>query len=94
MNQVPNSPPALSRVHQRRIDDKPWYKQFWPWFIIALPLTSVVASFTVLWLAISNPDHEVLNAKQYQELNKGLKAQRVAPSDAIKTPGLQDSSAN
>lgn len=79
---------------QRRKDDKPWYKQFWPWFIIALPLSSVVASFTVLWLAISNPDHEVLNAEQNQKLHKGLKAQHVAPAATKKTPEQQDSASN
>lgn len=42
-----------------RTDTKPWYRQFWPWFLIALPLTSVVASFATLWIAVTNAD-EVL----------------------------------
>jgi len=53
----------------------PWYKQFWPWFIIALPASAVVASFFTLWLAISNPDQLVVDDDEYQRLNSGLKAQ-------------------
>jgi len=33
----------------------PWYKQFWPWFLIALPATAVVASLYTVYLAASNP---------------------------------------
>ncbi len=45
--------------HRARTDTKPWYRQFWPWFLIALPLTSVVASFVTLWIAVTDAD-EVL----------------------------------
>jgi len=34
---------------------QPWYKQFWPWFLIALPATAVVASLYTVYLAASNP---------------------------------------
>ncbi|RTR38729.1 cytochrome C oxidase Cbb3 [Shewanella canadensis] len=33
-----------------------WYKQFWPWFLIILPLCAVLASFNLLYLAIDNKD--------------------------------------
>jgi hypothetical protein len=52
----------------------PWYRQFWPWFIIALPTAAVLASFYTLWLAISNPDYIVVDDEEYQRLNSGLKA--------------------
>lgn len=55
--------------------DLPWYRQFWPWFIIALPASAVVASFITLWLAISNPDQLVIEDEEYQRLNSELKAQ-------------------
>ncbi len=38
------------------LDDRPWYRQAWPWVLIALPLTSVVASFTTLYIAMQDPD--------------------------------------
>jgi len=53
----------------------PWYKQFWPWFIIALPASAVIASFVTLWIAISNPDQLVVDDDEYQALNSQLKAQ-------------------
>ena len=39
----------------RREDTTPWYRQFWPWFIIALPAASVIASFVTLYLAGAPP---------------------------------------
>ena len=53
----------------------PWYRQFWPWFIIALPAAAVIASFFTLWLAISNPDYIVVDEEEYRRLNSDLKAQ-------------------
>ncbi len=32
-----------------------WYRQFWPWFLIALPGTVVIACFITIFLAVSNP---------------------------------------
>jgi len=55
--------------------EPPWYKQFWPWFIIALPATAVIASFITLYLAISRPDYIVVDDEEYQRLNSELKAQ-------------------
>lgn len=31
---------------------KPWYRQFWPWFIIALPLSAVIASIATVMIAV------------------------------------------
>lgn len=57
------------------LQDLPWYRQFWPWFIIALPASAVVAGFITLWLAVSNPDHLVVDDEEYRRLNSELKAQ-------------------
>lgn len=54
---------------------EPWYRQFWPWFIIALPTSAVIASFISLWLAVSNPVHLVVTQDEYQQLRSELKAQ-------------------
>lgn len=35
---------------------KPWYRQFWPWFLIVLPTTAVVASLTTVYIAFSGAD--------------------------------------
>jgi len=57
------------------VQELPWYRQFWPWFIIALPASAVVAGFVTLWLALSNPDHLVVDDQEYQRINSELKAQ-------------------
>ena len=35
---------------------RPWYAQFWPWFLIGLPAVSVAVSVAALVLALGNPD--------------------------------------
>lgn len=39
--------------------EKPWYKQFWPWFLIVLPSAAVIASFITLGIAIKYADTPV-----------------------------------
>ncbi len=78
MTQNTQSDPTLAK----RSQEPPWYRQFWPWFIIALPASVVVASFFTLWLAISNPDPLVVADEQYQRLNSELKAQQVPAKEA------------
>jgi hypothetical protein len=43
-----------------REDTKPWYSQFWPWFIIALPASAVVAGLTTVWIAMQTTDSLVV----------------------------------
>jgi len=75
------------------IEILPWYKQFWPWFIIALPASVVIASFFTLWLAISNPDQLVVDEEEYRHLKSELKAQPPAQeSKEVKDDGQPDTS--
>jgi uncharacterized protein len=37
-------------------EKQPWYKQFWPWFLIFLPVCSMVLSFNMLRLAMNTED--------------------------------------
>jgi hypothetical protein len=46
----------------QREDTDPWYRQFWPWFIIALPASAVVAGFYTLWLAGQSTDSLVIQS--------------------------------
>ena len=64
----------------------PWYRQFWPWFIIALPASVVVASFFTLWLAISNPDQLVVDDDEYLQIKSELKAQAPARDNQEEEP--------
>ena len=46
--------------------DKPWYRQFWPWFIMALPASAVVAGLTTVYIAFKNQD-SVVRDDWYQD---------------------------
>ncbi len=43
-------------------DVKPWYRQFWPWFLICLPGSAVVASLYTLSLAIRTTDSLIVSS--------------------------------
>ncbi len=56
----------------------PWYRQPWPWFLIALPGAAVCASFYTLYLALSAP--EALVRDDYDR--NGLQVTRHLEQDA------------
>jgi len=35
---------------------KPWYREPWPWFLISLPATAVIAGLTTVWIAAKSAD--------------------------------------
>lgn len=62
------------------INNKPWYQQFWPWFLILLPASVVVAGFSTLYIALKNP-HSMVNDQYYREglaINQSLEQDRRA----------------
>lgn len=42
-------------------DTLPWYRQFWPWFLIVLPGSAVVASLYTVSLAVRSGDSLVVS---------------------------------
>jgi hypothetical protein len=61
------------------LDTEVWYKQFWPWFLIILPSTAVVACFYTLYIAITGAD-TLVNDNYYKE---GLAINKQLAGDAL-----------
>ncbi len=63
-----------------REDTKPWYRQFWPWFIIALPASSVVAGLTTVWISMQTTDSLVVHGEDgiRKAADRRVEAQRLA----------------
>ncbi|NOH96306.1 FixH family protein [Vibrio sp. 99-70-13A1] len=49
---------------------KPWYKQFWPWFLIALPSTVVI--WTILTVILFTQNSVDLVTEDYYKKGKGI----------------------
>lgn len=59
---------------------KQWYRQFWPWFLIVLPASVVIAGFSTLYIALNNP-HSMVDDQYYREglaINQSLEQDRRA----------------
>ena len=63
-----------------REDTKPWYRQFWPWFVFSLPAAAVVAGLATLWIAMQTTDSLVLVPEQgvKAEADRQVAAARLA----------------
>ncbi len=59
-------------------DKRPWYRQFWPWLLIALPGSAVVAGLITLYIAIIHSD-DLVDDEYYKD---GLAINRVLDKDA------------
>jgi hypothetical protein len=74
----------------------PWYREPWPWIIIGLLGSVVIASLITAWIAVANPAIMAVDDAEYQEIRSGLRAQdplrsaveddEEAPVEAADTP--------
>jgi hypothetical protein len=62
-----------------------WYRQLWPWLLIAGPLAAVVASLASAWIAVRSDDGVVAEDYYKQGLLINQKLARTAP--AVERPG-------
>ena len=64
---------------------KPWYREPWPWFLMSLPATAVVAGLTTAWIAFKTADGLVVGDyyKEGLAINQTLKH-----DDAARALGL------
>lgn len=67
---------------QSDTDIVPWYKQFWPWLLIGLPATTVVAGIAMIFIANAQPVALVKDDyyKQGKAINQQLDRDKVAAS--------------
>jgi hypothetical protein len=65
---------------------QPWYKEPWPWVLIALPASAVIASFVTLGYAIVSDDGMVDD--DYYKLGKTINRE-LARDDAALRLGLK-----
>lgn len=58
----------------------PWYRQFWPWFLMALPASAVIASLYTVFIAFMYQDDLVVDNyyKQGLAINQTLRQQQLA----------------
>jgi len=56
------------------VDSRPWYKQFWPWFLISLPLSAVIAGISTI--IIANVTFDGLVVDDYYKQGKAINQQK------------------
>jgi hypothetical protein len=64
-------------MHAPREDTQPWYRQFWPWFLISLPLATIIAAIITINLAIETSDGLVKDDYYKEGLAIHMDAARV-----------------
>lgn len=69
-------------------DTLPWYRQAWPWALIALPASAVIAGVITLVLAIQSPNALVVDDYYKQGLAINQQKQRIAAADGMGLTGL------
>lgn len=66
-------------------EQAPWWRQFWPWMLIALPACAVVGSLVTAWLAVRSADSLVVD--DYYREGRAIN-QQLARDDAAAQMGL------
>src|SRR5512137_512857 len=72
----------------------PWYRQAWPWFLISLPATAVIAGSVTFYLAAKGWDGPVANDYYKQglaindELTRATRAHELGVAATVNLAGL------
>lgn len=80
-----------------RTDTKPWYRQAWPWFVISLPATAVIAGIGTMVLAVRGYDGPVTGDYYKQglaineEVNRAELARGLGLQARLNLDGFGDS---
>lgn len=68
------------------LHSKPWYREPWPWFLMSLPATAVIAGLITAWLAYSTADGLVVG--DYYKAGLVIN-QTLARDDAARALGIK-----
>jgi hypothetical protein len=71
----------MNKPEPTTAENRSWYREPWPWFLIVLLSTVVIAGVITLWLAASNPHELVISENEYQRVRAELKAGEPPRSD-------------
>lgn len=64
---------------------RPWYREPWPWFLISLPATAVIAGLATVWIAYQSADGLVVG--DYYKAGLAIN-QALARDDAARALAL------
>lgn len=67
-------------------ESKPWYREPWPWFLISLPATAVIAGLATVWIAATDADGLVVG--DYYKAGLAIN-QTLARDDAARALALK-----
>jgi hypothetical protein len=70
-------------LRSTRTDTRPWYREPWPWLLMAGPAVVVVAGFVTLYLAWSTDDGVIAEDYYKQGLLINKQLTRVARAEAL-----------
>jgi len=73
-------------IMNNAMHSKPWYREPWPWFLISLPATAVIAGLTTVWIAAKSADGLVVG--DYYKAGLAIN-QTLARDDAARELALK-----
>ena len=66
-----------------REDTQPWYRQFWPWFLIMLPASVVVAGISMVFIANRGADDLVVDEYYKDGLAINRKLEKIEQAASL-----------
>jgi uncharacterized protein len=91
---TPTSVAAMPASAPPRSSVPPWYRQRWPWLLMAGPGIVVVASFVTLWLAATTDDAVVADDYYKRGLSINQRLERVDRAAALGLDAMADIAAD
>lgn len=77
----------MNTMTRRALDSKPWYRQTWPWLLMAGPAVVAVAGGVTIWLAVKTSDGLVEDDYYKQGLGVNQRIQRDRQAAALRLSG-------